>query len=145
MEVVLFNNGQGMTKVESARLVGDRLKLSFNGAPAYSILSIVGDKHTIRTHLSSDNTCEVLINDIINSDVRLVLSAKSKTWYIDGFRIERDKDGSIYMTSLADYTEKLKKCFADIEELRSVVKTLTDNMKKLSADVDRYKKDYQII
>jgi hypothetical protein len=145
MNILLFKNGQGVVRAECARIVSDTIKLSFVGAPAFAVLSIIGETRTIRKHLNPDGTCEISVTDLLDGDTKFTVSSKGKIWYVDGIRVERDEDGNVYINSLADYADKLEKCFAEIDSLKHTVSEMHGSIEKLSADVERYKKDYQII
>ena len=131
MQLVLFNNGQGVARCESAEIRDGVLHISVSGAPAFSILTIITKTHSIRRHLNANNTCELELSSLENGDISFTVSTKGKSWHCAGIKVERDEHGNCYIYSLANYAEMLEKCFAEISDLRETVMKIRDEMLKV--------------
>lgn len=145
MQLVLFNNGQGVARCESAEIRDGVLHISVSGAPAFSILTIITKTHSIRRHLSANNTCELELSSLESGDISFTVSTKGKSWHCEGVRVEKDDHGNSCIYSLSNYADKLEKCFSEISYLRETITKIKSEVESIRKDVDRYKQDYHLI
>lgn len=145
MVIVLLNDGLGIPHCETAYLTSRQLNIEVVGAPENAILTVSGKHKAVRTSLDASGKCRVFIGDMFNDEVTFTISAGSRIWHTDGIRVTKDEDGNIYVHSLVDYGKLLKQCYEEIDFVKTQISKMKEDISTLRGEVERYKKDYQIV
>lgn len=145
MVITLFKNGHGMPQCESAEVKSGKLLLEFVGAPEYSIVTIEGEKNTLRKQLSADGKCEIDVKGILGENVKFSVSAVGKVWHCDGIRVDELSDGTVRVISLSNHVESFAECFKTLEALRLDLNRTKAELANLREKFERSQKEYNII
>lgn len=144
MEIILFKNGTGTCRTETALIHGDKILFKFIGAPEYSVATFIGEKYSTRHTLFSNSQCEIDISQLLG-DVKITLSHKGKIWYCDGIHVEKDTLGDIRIYSLANYPEKFGYLLNEIEKLKGDLSIADQAIKRLTSSLEEHKEKYELI
>ena len=141
MEILLLANNRGLARYDFTHITSEVMSLKVLGAPEGALITIKGDRHTLRKRLVN-GTCTVELEPIKDGNVTFIVSHGSNIWNVDGVRIDSTEDGGVNIRSLADYPARINEAVSEIENLKTTIKKLNDRVKRIE---DSGIKPYDII
>jgi hypothetical protein len=141
MEILLLANSRGLIRYDFMHLTSKAMPLEVVGAPEGAVITIKGDRHTLRKRLVN-GTCTVELEPIKDGNVSFIVSHGRNIWNVEGIRIDSTEDGGVDIRSLADYAEMINAAVTEIENLKTTIEKLKDRVKRIE---DSGIKPYNII
>ena len=145
MIITLLKNGQGLPHCETVYIKSNKIPIEVIGAPEFSILTIITEKRSIRKNLDKNGKCEIEISDVLGEEIRFSVNAVGAYWNCDGIRVDKTDEGTIRVSSCANYPDKLNSCFGMIEDLKTRFSKLEAEIEKLREEEERRKSDYSLV